>query len=73
MISGLTATDNCDNADVIFTQDPLPGVAFGPQSGDTIAVIITATDPSGNSSSCDVILTIVDKWSTGLPVAVVLL
>ena len=60
LISGLTATDNCDDADVTFTQNPLPNVTFGPNANDTIGVIITATDASGNTSTCEVILTIID-------------
>jgi subtilisin-like proprotein convertase family protein/uncharacterized protein YrzB (UPF0473 family) len=58
LISDLEAVDNCGY--VTFSQDPAAGVAFGNVSGDTISVTITATDGSGNATSCEVILTIVD-------------
>ncbi|MDX1407821.1 MAG: HYR domain-containing protein, partial [Saprospiraceae bacterium] len=60
LVSGLAGTDNCDNAAISFAQDPLPGVAFGPNAGDTIDVVITATDANGNTTTCTVTLTVVD-------------
>lgn len=42
-----SATDNCDNAPVI-TQSPSAGTSIG----STTAVTLTATDASGNSSTC---------------------
>ena len=58
LIAGLTGTDNCGL--VTFTQNPLPGVTFGPNANDSLFVIITATDGSGNTDTCSVELTIID-------------
>ncbi|MDX1410307.1 MAG: HYR domain-containing protein, partial [Saprospiraceae bacterium] len=60
LITGLSGTDNCDDAGIMFSQDPLPNVTFGPNADDTIAVVITATDVNGNTTTCEVILTIID-------------
>jgi len=59
--SGFTVSDNCaDSANITITQDipeftVLPG---GP--GDTQVMMLTATDPSGNSSQCSFTLNIID-------------
>ena len=53
--------DNCDaSVDVSFTQNPVEGTLFGPDPDDQIIVTVTGTDLSGNSSSCEVVLTIID-------------
>jgi gliding motility-associated-like protein len=51
----LTYSDNCDN-NLLFTQNPLPGI----QLLDDTNITITVTDNSGNFSTCDFILSIRD-------------
>ena len=59
IISGiLDADDNC--GPVTLSQNPLPGVSIGNNGGNSVDVVITATDPSGNSTSCTVTVEIVD-------------
>jgi|GEM_PF-1495581 len=59
VITGLIGTDNC-NGPVTFTQNPVAGTQFGPNPGDVIIVTVTATDASGNTSTCTVPVTIID-------------
>ncbi len=59
LIGGLVGDDNCSS--VTFTQIPVAGQLFGPNSGDTVDVTITATDDAGNEAACTVVLTIVDN------------
>ncbi len=52
-----SAIDNCD---VTLSQSPPVGTTFGSVDGSTQVVVMTATDPAGNSVSCNVTLTLVD-------------
>jgi len=46
-----SAVDNCtDVADIVTTQDPAPGTEVGISAGNVVT--ITATDASGNTSTC---------------------
>jgi len=46
-----SAVDNCtDVADIVTTQDPAPGTTMGISDGNVVT--ITATDASGNTSTC---------------------
>jgi predicted outer membrane repeat protein len=53
-----TATDNCS---VTVTCDPAPGSEF---SLGRTTVTCTAIDPSGNSSQCSFVVTVVPKYDT---------
>ena len=59
LITGLTGTDNC-GGDVTFTQNPVAGSLFGPDPGDMVIVTVTGSDEYGNTTSCEVELTIID-------------
>ena len=55
-----TIGDEMDNCGVVtLTQNPLPGVSIG-NNGNSVDVVITATDASGNATSCTVTVTVVD-------------
>jgi len=53
-----TATDNCNPGGVIITSTHPPGTIF--PVGNTL-VTYTATDPSGNSSTCSFTVTVIDN------------
>ena len=53
------AIDNCGAANI--TQNPAAGTSFGATHNDQITVTLTADDGNGNTSTCDVILTLVDN------------
>ncbi|MFK7933655.1 MAG: HYR domain-containing protein [Saprospiraceae bacterium] len=57
----ITVTDNCTTlADLDITQSPLAGTPLtGHEQAHTITV--TATDESGNSSTCEVVVTTLDE------------
>ncbi|MEZ4960201.1 MAG: HYR domain-containing protein [Saprospiraceae bacterium] len=60
LIAGITnAADNC--SPVVLSQTPLPGVSIGNTSGNSVNVVITAADPSGNTTTCTVAVVIVDN------------
>jgi alpha-tubulin suppressor-like RCC1 family protein len=56
VLSAVTASDNC--GDVALSQNPPAGalVGLGPHT-----ITVTATDASGNSSTCTTMLTVVDE------------
>ena len=55
-----TIGDEMDNCGIVtLTQSPLPGVSIG-NNGNSVDVVVTATDASGNTSSCTVTVTVVD-------------
>ncbi|MFK8006772.1 MAG: HYR domain-containing protein [Saprospiraceae bacterium] len=55
-----TIGDEMDNCGAVtLTQNPLPGVSIG-NNGNSVDVVITATDASGNATSCTVTVTVVD-------------
>ena len=56
---GTTTTDNCNPpySPVALTQLPTAGTALASGEGTTHTIVVTATDPAGNTSSCAVILT----------------
>ncbi|MBK7408030.1 MAG: HYR domain-containing protein [Saprospirales bacterium] len=54
-----TATDNCTNLGTI-TQDIAVGASWGGAHGATQVVTLTVVDASGNSASCEVVLTLND-------------
>jgi len=54
--AGVAATDNCSA--VTVTQDPLAGSTVTGVGGHTI--VLTATDASNNSASCNATLTLID-------------
>ena len=57
----LVATDNCtDAASLTVSQDPVAGTLFGGAHGDQQVVTFTVTDEFGNSSTCTMVLTLVD-------------
>ncbi|MCO6492278.1 MAG: HYR domain-containing protein, partial [Phaeodactylibacter sp.] len=57
----VAANDNCSEfANLTITQSPLAGTAFNGAHGDQQVVTITVTDEVGNSTACDVTLTLVD-------------
>ena len=62
LTGGVDAEDNCtDVDDLIITQEPAAGELFGGAHGDTQVVTITVEDEEGNSSTCEVVLTLVDE------------
>jgi hypothetical protein len=52
------AADNCGVASIV--QNPVAGTDFGNQSGQSVIVTITVTDVNGNTTSCEVPVTIDD-------------
>jgi uncharacterized repeat protein (TIGR01451 family) len=60
-VAGSTASDNCGN--VTVTQSPAAGtlVGYGPHT-----VIVTATDPSGNTASDNVVFTVNDATAPSI-------
>jgi len=62
LIPEVVATDNCDPfAALTISQSPIAGTLFGGAHGDTQEVVMTVTDLAGNSTSCTVILTLIDE------------
>jgi hypothetical protein len=58
------AIDNCVAPGQLSTdQLPSPGTLFGGAHGDTQIVTITVEDFEGNSTTCEVVLTLVDETS----------
>ncbi|MBK8492610.1 MAG: HYR domain-containing protein [Saprospirales bacterium] len=55
----VVATDNCPG-DLLITQEPAAGTTITGSHGDQFEVIITVTDEEGNSSTCEVELTLID-------------
>ncbi|MBK7337305.1 MAG: HYR domain-containing protein [Saprospirales bacterium] len=61
LVDEVLAHDNCTAfEDLIITQNPLAGTDFGAAHGDVQIVVITVTDEAGNSSTCEVTLTLID-------------
>ncbi|MEP0264126.1 T9SS type A sorting domain-containing protein [Dokdonia sp.] len=58
----ITVSDNC-TIDNMITQDPQPGAIFN--IGDTVEVVVSATDTSGNVNVRSFILTIEEFLSVG--------
>ena len=55
------ASDDCTAAGLLtISQSPAAGTSFGGAHGDQQVVTITVTDEAGNSTTCEVILTLVD-------------
>jgi hypothetical protein len=54
-----TATDNCGSVTVV--QFPAAGTVIGALDGDQTTVVFTATDASGNTSTCTTVLTVQDQ------------
>ncbi|OKL41402.1 hypothetical protein A3841_10095 [Pontibacter flavimaris] len=54
-----TATDNCSAATI--TQSPAAGTAVAATDGETITVLVTATDAAGNTATHEVVLTAQDE------------
>jgi hypothetical protein len=52
------ASDNCGIASI--SQDIPAGTTFGSSNNDDLTVTLTATDVNGNTSSCEVVLTLED-------------
>jgi hypothetical protein len=53
--------DNCGADNVTLTQNPAPGLVLPGNSGDELVVTISAEDESGNVTSCEVLVTILDE------------
>jgi hypothetical protein len=54
-------TDEADNCGTVtMSQNPPVGVAFGNVNGGQTTITVTATDASGNVTTCDVTVTIAD-------------
>ncbi len=61
LIAGVVAQDNCTSAaDLIITQLPVAGTAFGGHHGDQIQVVLTVSDTANNSTFCSTIVTLSD-------------
>ncbi|MCB0612826.1 MAG: HYR domain-containing protein, partial [Phaeodactylibacter sp.] len=57
----LQASDACSaTANLTVSQSPSAGTLFGGAHGDEQVVILTVTDEAGNSTTCEVTLTLVD-------------
>jgi hypothetical protein len=53
--------DEADNCGVVtMEQNPVPGSAFGNINGGQTTITVTATDASGNTTTCNVVVTITD-------------
>ena len=66
--------DNCGADNVTLTQNPAPGLVLPGNPGDVLIVSITATDESGNSTSCEVEVEILDEdvpWFQNCPLTTV--
>jgi len=69
LIPEVVATDNCQVASI--TQSPLAGTSFGSAHNDVIWVVITVTDIYGNSTTCQVQLTLKDDERPTINCAVI--
>ncbi|MEZ4685793.1 MAG: HYR domain-containing protein [Bacteroidia bacterium] len=56
----LVATDNCGLASLIIDQAPFPGFPIIAGANSNTAVVLTATDASGNQTSCTFNVTVLD-------------
>ncbi|MBK7936583.1 MAG: HYR domain-containing protein [Lewinellaceae bacterium] len=59
LVADAVATDNCAG-NLTITQSPLANTNFGAAHGDELEVIITVTDLAGNSTTCEVELSLRD-------------
>ncbi|WP_266205729.1 HYR domain-containing protein [Pontibacter kalidii] len=62
-----TATDNCSAATI--SQSPAAGTAVAATDGETITVLVTATDAAGNTATDEVVLTAQDETAPVLAAA----
>ncbi|WP_461490662.1 HYR domain-containing protein [Pontibacter sp. HJ8] len=62
-----TATDNCSAATI--TQSPAAGTTVAATDGETITVLVTATDAAGNKTTDEVVLTAQDVTAPVLAAA----
>lgn len=60
-MDSILVSDNCtDSVDLIISQNPAPDSTINVQAGDTIIVVITAQDSSGNTDTCQVLIEVID-------------
>ena len=62
LVALASATDNC-GGNVNITQSVSQGTSFGSAHNDQITVTLTADDGNGNTTTCDVVVTVVDNES----------